>query len=222
MTRVPPSQQAQDMLNRRLAVAVNSGRLPEARQLLSDGADPNFRQAWDEPLISFAAAFDTIEMVQLLIDHGADIHLCDKDGVTPLAAALESGHFDIATFFIQKGANINQQMVAGVSIPPFAAGIIADRNYNRTDRTEFVLKHAPDLDRCFTYNTKQNQTIFDALDQLLATASPRQRPVVVMLQDLLRAHQEQLHLARQEKRLNALRVKSQKALRKGHDGRFKL
>lgn len=222
MSKKPITPQAQDMLNRRLAVAVNGGRLDEVRQLLKEGANPNFRQAWDEPLISFAAAFDTIEMVQLLIDHGADVRACDKDGMTPLENALESGLLDIAELLIKHGADINQQMVAGETIPPFAAAIIADRIHSSDERTEFVLKHMPDLTLRFTHNKIEGQTIEDVLAAYAQTANLRQRPVVQILQDMLRKHSEALHVAQEEARMKKVRTKRQNDLRKGRDGRFKL
>lgn len=222
MSKKPITPQAQDMLNRRLAVAVNGGRLDEVRQLLKEGANPNFRQAWDEPLISFAAAFDTIEMVQLLIDHGADVRACDKDGMTPLENALESGLLDIAELLIKHGADINQQMVAGETIPPFAAAIIADRIHSSDERTEFVLKHMPDLTLRFTHNKIEGQTIEDVLAAYAQTANLRQRPVVQILQDMLRKHSEALRVAQEEARMKKVRTKRQNDLRKGRDGRFKL
>ena len=222
MTKKPLSPQAQDMLNRRLAVAVNGGRLDEVRQLLKDGANPNFRQAWDEPLISFAAAFDTIAMVKLLIDHGADVRACDKDGMTPLENALESAQFDSAELLIKHGADINQQMVKGQTIPPFAAAIIADRIHSSDERTEFVLKHMPDLSLRFTHNKVENQTIGDVLASYLQNANLRQRPVVQILQDMLRKHTEALRVAEEEARMKKVRTKRQNDLRKGRDGRFKL
>lgn len=222
MSKKPITPQAQDMLNRRLAVAVNGGRLDEVRQLLKEGANPNFRQAWDEPLISFAAAFDTIEMVQLLIDHGADVRACDKDGMTPLENALESGLLDTAELLIKHGADINQQMVAGETVPPFAAAIIADRIHSSYERTEFVLKHMPDLTLRFTHNKIEGQTIEDVLAAYAQTANLRQRPVVQILQDMLRKHSEALRVAQEEARMKKVRSKRQNDLRKGRDGRFKL
>lgn len=222
MTKPPLTPQAQDMLNRRLAVAVNGGRLDEVRQLLKEGANPNFRQAWDEPLVSFAAAFDTIEMVQLLIDFGADVRACDKDGLTPLENALESSQFDTAELLIKHGADLNHQMVKGETIPAFAAAIIADRVHKGDERTEFVLKHTPDLSLTFTHNKVEGQTIFDVLASYLQTANLRERPVVKILQDMLNKHTEALRIAAEEAQMKKVRTKRQNDLRKGRDGRFKL
>ena len=43
-------------------------------------------------------------IVQLLVDHGADVHLADKDGVTPLAHARERGFHEIALILTKAGA----------------------------------------------------------------------------------------------------------------------
>jgi ankyrin repeat protein len=44
------------------------------------------------------------QIVQLLVDHGADVHLADKDGVTPLEHAQRRGFTAIASMLAQAGA----------------------------------------------------------------------------------------------------------------------
>ncbi len=45
------------------------------------------------------------QIVQLLIDHGADINLADKNGVTPLQHARERGFTEIERILLQAGAH---------------------------------------------------------------------------------------------------------------------
>ena len=45
------------------------------------------------------------QIVQLLIDYGADVNLADKDGVTPLLHARERGFTEIERMLLQAGAH---------------------------------------------------------------------------------------------------------------------
>jgi ankyrin repeat protein len=45
------------------------------------------------------------QIVQLLVDHGADVNLADRDGVTPLQHARERGYTEIERILLQAGAH---------------------------------------------------------------------------------------------------------------------
>ena len=47
------------------------------------------------------------ECLELLIEKGASIDVCDKRGLTPLELAVQGGHFDCAQVLIAAGANAN-------------------------------------------------------------------------------------------------------------------
>ncbi len=222
MTSKKRTPAKQDALNRRLVVAINGFMLDEARRLLKEGADPNYRQVGDEPLISFAAGYDTPAVVQLLLDHGADIHVYDKAGQTPLGNALENAEFDSALLLMKHGADINQQPVKGESVPPFAVGIIADRYYQTTERTEFILQHAPDLFMTFTHNKQKGCTVAQAMASFLESCDDRHRDIIVELCqkiDTAIANSEQVQA---EARMKVLRDKHQSDLRRKSNGKFKL
>lgn len=53
------------------------------------------------------AAAEGIQVVQLLLEHGADIELADWDESTALLVAIKMGHEQIARLLIDKGAKIN-------------------------------------------------------------------------------------------------------------------
>src|SRR5712691_9403969 len=45
-----------------------------------------------------------IDLVRLLIEHGADVAAQSKNGMTPLHEASEAGHVDVARLLIEHGA----------------------------------------------------------------------------------------------------------------------
>jgi hypothetical protein len=75
------------------------------RWLLEHGADPNL--AWDEfgdaPLHIAAERWD-VPMVELLVNHGADIHRLRADGRTAHTVAALHGNEDIAAWLLAHGA----------------------------------------------------------------------------------------------------------------------
>jgi ankyrin repeat protein len=85
--------------------ANTSERSVGVRWLLEHGADPNL--GWDEfgdaPLHIAAKRWD-VPMVELLVNHGADIHWRRADGRTPHTVAALHGNEDIAAWLLAHGA----------------------------------------------------------------------------------------------------------------------
>ena len=54
-----------------------------------------------------AAANNSVDVAQLLIDAGASIDKLDKDGLAPLHIAAENNALEIAYLLIEKGADID-------------------------------------------------------------------------------------------------------------------
>ena len=220
----PIDKQAQDALNRRLAVAINAFKMDEAKRLLKDGADPNYRQTCGEPLLVFVASFLDPASVQTLIEYGADVQAHDIHGVTPLEVALDNAEFDNAHLLIKHGADLNFQMVGGGSIPPFAAAIIADRMHKSTLRTEFILQysHAIDFDVVFQYERKPACTIVDVVEHFLQACNDSQRPYVAELHAILVKRIADQRAAQQEARMKEVRKQHRDSMRKRNNPKFKL
>ena len=66
--------------------------------------------------LHFAARQGSAKAVHALVDGGVDVNLPSPgDKATPLLVAIINGHFDIASYLLDKGANPNFESDAGVS-----------------------------------------------------------------------------------------------------------
>ncbi|OCK73512.1 ankyrin [Lepidopterella palustris CBS 459.81] len=109
-------------LNKSIKTYKDNG-IETVRLLLKNGADPNslatFHGLGGEPdeksllwrTTAMLAAIDTnhLPMVQLLVDHGADVNLPPNFGVTrtPLQRAAERGNFAISQYLLEKGTEVD-------------------------------------------------------------------------------------------------------------------
>src|SRR5438105_358286 len=97
------------------------------KELVAHGADVNARsnvnnfdrQVTAEPraiyrpaggltALHFAAREGCGECARALAEAGADLDASDPDNVSPLLTSILNGHFDLAAFLINKGANVNK------------------------------------------------------------------------------------------------------------------
>ncbi len=227
----PPSRQ--EALNSRLYIAVNGYLLDDIRRLLAEGADPNYSKGKEECVLSFAAAYTTPAIVQTLIDHGAVVDVCDSEGLTPLARALETAEFDNARVLLRNGANLSHQEVAGVTAPPFAVAILADILQNTTVRTEFVLEHAPDLAASFDISPLapwlpdgivdlKHCVLGDFLALMMIAGEKEYRAVVQAICERVDQAAKARQQAQEDAQMKKLSTDRRRALYGKKDGRFKL
>jgi|ETNmetMinimDraft_14_1059893.scaffolds.fasta_scaffold12967_3 ankyrin repeat protein len=88
--------------------AVIKGDIEAVRNYLSAGEDVNKKgiRLRETPL-HWAAAYNHIEIAELLISEGAEINVKDKFGITPLEHTVVKVHFLLAKSLILKGADVN-------------------------------------------------------------------------------------------------------------------
>jgi ankyrin repeat protein len=106
-------------IDRKLQDAVFDGDVEAARYWLEQGADPDC-QPYDEtyfngpepPPLHWAVLNRSEDMVQLLIDHGADVNRA-YDGEVPLLEALHEYAPAIALLLIEAGADLTVRDAAG-------------------------------------------------------------------------------------------------------------
>lgn len=110
-----------------------------ARLLLKAGADVNARFAGPhtETPLHWAASSDDVEMIDALLDAGADI---EADGAviaggTPMADAVAFGQWAAAARLLVRGARVNLWQAAGLGLVQTVQQIVAADNPSRDDLT---------------------------------------------------------------------------------------
>lgn len=107
-----------------LTEAVSSKNIPIIKLLLEHGADPNVRDGSMKlrtPLC-IAAGFFAEEIMQMLIDAGADVNKEDSAGITPLHYACRSGYPGNIHILLKAGANANIADIYGNTVLADAIG----------------------------------------------------------------------------------------------------
>ncbi len=88
------------------AVLLNDVELARAR--LDEGADVNTGEGeYDGPMLKIAAELGYLDMVDLLLDRGANIESMDDLGQRPLLSAARYGRTEVVRRLLDRGADIN-------------------------------------------------------------------------------------------------------------------
>jgi ankyrin repeat protein len=94
-------------LNEQLLNASQNGNLTEIKNVLTQGAEINFRNNKGDTALYLAAHYNHPEIVQQLIDSGADINLTNNEGETPLFVASGKGHIEVIRSLLAARADLN-------------------------------------------------------------------------------------------------------------------
>ncbi len=97
-------------LARGLLLAVEANDLPAVADLIKRGADVNKRGPTPYTVLMVAAGRGYVQIVDLLLAAGADVHALDSSlGASPLHKAAQGGVPDVARLLLAHGAFINLQ-----------------------------------------------------------------------------------------------------------------
>ncbi len=82
----------------------------KVKRLLAAGADANARSTNFQrtPLLVAASYPGSVAVLQLLLDHGADIHAKDRGGIHALGRAAVSADVDVVRFLVEHGCDPNE------------------------------------------------------------------------------------------------------------------
>lgn len=94
----------------------------QINELLSQGCDINeVAEDGQTPLIKASYFSNDVEVLQLMLDAGANVGARDNMGRTVLFAAIFANKLDNVRFFIQNGASVNARLLNNGLTPLLAA-----------------------------------------------------------------------------------------------------
>jgi ankyrin repeat protein len=184
-----------------LYFAVKNGDIHIVNYLLEHGADINIKIYQNENILTQAIKnghneiiklllekgsefmlfnFDTavekcsIEVIELLIDKGGDIHQCDYKNTSVLAIAVEKEDIELVKFFIQKGVSINTQDKYGYT--PLMLSI----KHDSFEIFSILVNSGADLNA--QNKELNNQTALDMVNERMSTDEEFYEPFVELLQ----------------------------------------
>jgi ankyrin repeat protein len=99
-----------DLNARSYYVAATNGRGFEGRTPVASRTEEKveeFASGWLTPLM-FAARDGGLELVRVLVGAGADVDAVAGDGKTALALAIFNGNYDVASFLVDRKADVNK------------------------------------------------------------------------------------------------------------------
>ena len=115
-----PSDRRMDSL---FIAATAELRVREVETMLGRPQDPNTKDPETKhPAFSVAASRGNLQLVQLLLEAGADKNIKSADGLTPLHLAVRYGHLEVARFLVEIGVEKDAETSAGCTALQLAAG----------------------------------------------------------------------------------------------------
>ncbi|KAG9237406.1 ankyrin repeat-containing domain protein [Amylocarpus encephaloides] len=104
--------------------AANIGLVSICRLLLEYGADPNWKSTAHAPILIQAVNESKVELVELLLDKGADIDAQDESVFyhpTVLSCAAQNTSTEVVECLLKRGANIEKEGTDGITAVYYAS-----------------------------------------------------------------------------------------------------
>lgn len=99
----------------------------------------------EDPILTKAVKKNNLDLIQLLLDHGAEVDGTNEYEETPLYTAAYAGYTEIAELLLQAKANVNARVANGGSI------IYGACMRNKPEMVKLLLSHGADI-HLSTYN----------------------------------------------------------------------
>jgi hypothetical protein len=154
---LPFDAQALDSLRNEIVYRTNLGRADDVGLLLKQGISPNEKNNFGVPLIVLAAARldkEGLNIIETLLDKGADINARDNNGETALFAAARIGNMDVVNFLLKH----NIDYYAKNSNGDIARTIAYNAGHNDVVQT---------LDNYVLLQTKENMQKYTELNEVI-------------------------------------------------------
>lgn len=96
-----------------LVTAIQDGDADTVRTLLRNDTDVNAPERDGTTPLQWAVYGENPQILDYLLDAGANVETANREGVTPLALAAQTGNHELAAMLIEAGANVNATMANG-------------------------------------------------------------------------------------------------------------
>ncbi len=108
MSKTSIRPELQKALNEKLLSYIrNEKSLEEIEELVSEGADVNYKTINENTAIIYAINKENYKVLKYLIELGIDVNTIDGDGGIVLMDAVYKGNYDIVKLLIDSGADVN-------------------------------------------------------------------------------------------------------------------
>eukprot|EP01119_Soliformovum_irregulare_P015441 TRINITY_DN4347_c0_g1_i2.p1 TRINITY_DN4347_c0_g1~~TRINITY_DN4347_c0_g1_i2.p1 ORF type:complete len:776 (+),score=247.52 TRINITY_DN4347_c0_g1_i2:101-2428(+) len=124
-----------------LMIAACNGQTDMAKMLLNRGANVHLKTSGKrEGALYYASRNGYLEIVDQLLQHGADIREAVANGATALHSTIIGRNLDIAELLISRGADVNREQLDGTT-PLHIASVTANQAM-----VDLLLKHGANVD----------------------------------------------------------------------------
>jgi len=121
-----------------LRYAITRENMELIKLLLDAGADPNTSHG-GEPLITTEAIEGKLDVIKLLVEHGAKVDAVNSQGATAMHCAAEKGFTEMITYLLDHGAALNSQLTAGHT------GVLLAASCGHPDAVKLLIDRGADI-----------------------------------------------------------------------------
>lgn len=187
----------QGVLEKNLLSAALKGDIDAVDEYADEGADVDAADGAERTALWHAASAGNLTMIQILFKHGADPNAPDRDGITPLIAALKEHKWKAAETLLEM-ADIDAR-AGSKMFTALHSAIWQDMADDDHRRVEFLMKHNADAYKADEAGVTPLQTARD-----LAQKWPAAQKLVDLIEEFKDGPEaREQYLAR--KRDNAIR-----------------